>query len=117
MSSISISNPQIMKSIISLIIVSLLNFTFSQSEITFIDYQIEIIDSSTGLKYHNPFIKMDPQFTVKYDSFLEPKSSRKEFIAGAKISKFLLSFQELEKSLVSMSTRNKRFSELKRISP
>lgn len=63
-----ISTLQIMKSIISLIIVSLLNFSFSQSEITVIDYQIEIIDSLTGLKYHNPFIKMNPQFTVKYDS-------------------------------------------------
>lgn len=57
-----------MKKLITLFLLGLSTIAFCQSEVIEIEYEVDLTDPLTGLKNSNPYMKIDWQFNVKYDS-------------------------------------------------
>ncbi len=57
-----------MKKIFTILLLGLSNIVFCQSEVIEIEYKVDLIDPFTGLKNSNPYMNVDWQFNVKYDS-------------------------------------------------
>src|SRR5690554_6136274 len=57
-----------MKIIIIILLLWFSNITFSQSEVIEIEYDVDLTDPLTGLKESNPYMGIDWQFNVKFDS-------------------------------------------------
>ena len=57
-----------MKKIITILLLGLSNIAFCQSEVIEIEYEVDLTDPLTGLKNSNPYMEIDWQFNVKFDS-------------------------------------------------
>jgi hypothetical protein len=57
-----------MKKIVTILLLGLSNLVFCQSEVIEIEYEVDLTDPLTGLKNSNPYMEIDWQFNVKYDS-------------------------------------------------
>lgn len=57
-----------MKKIVAILLLGLSNLVFCQSPVIEIEYDVDLTDPFTGLKNSNPYMKIDWQFNVKYDS-------------------------------------------------
>ncbi len=57
-----------MKKIFTILLLGLSNIIFCQSEVIEIEYEVDLTDPLTGLKKSNPYMTIDWQFNVKYDS-------------------------------------------------
>jgi hypothetical protein len=57
-----------MKKIIAILLLGLSNIAFCQSDVIEIEYDVDLTDPLTGLKNSNPYMKIDWQFNVKFDS-------------------------------------------------
>lgn len=57
-----------MKKIITILLLVLSNIAFCQSEVIEIEYEVNLTDPLTGLKKIHPYMDIDWQFNVKFDS-------------------------------------------------
>lgn len=57
-----------MKKIITILLLGLSNIAFCQSDVIEIEYDVDLTDPLTGIKNSNPYMKIDWQFNVKFDT-------------------------------------------------